>query len=529
MIIGSETKSIFTLQNPSAMRKLIIFTMLWMASTAVIAQNTLKFKIAGAKDTTIFLANYYGNKLYYSDTAKCNANGEVTFSTKKKFDPGVYAVVLSGKFFEVVLNNENVTMETDRKDLPGNVVVKQSAENKVFYDYVGFINKKRKEAEAIRDKLKGLDKKDADHKKFSDQLNQIDKEVRSTQMEIIAKNPKLLIAKVLNMSIDPVIPDAPKGADGKILDSLFAYKYAKEHYWDNIDFSDERLVRSPFFHNRIENFFKNMVLQSPDSCFKEAQRLIGKIQATYTPDKNGKPVHDTIRKHEMFKYAVHLLTYTFEQSKVMCMDAAFVQMVFTYHKQGKVWWVKKKDLKKYTDRAEEIAPIVCQALAHPLSLLDTAEKQWVKLYDMKSDYSILVFWDPECGHCKKEMPALAEVHKKLKEKGYSVEVYAVSSDHSKKWKEFIKENKMEDFINVGVPQVYFEKQELAREAIQKGNTDLKSLNYRTTFDVFSTPKVFLLDKNKKILAKQLEAEQIETLIDAMVRDKAREKEKQDKK
>jgi thiol-disulfide isomerase/thioredoxin len=129
---------------------------------------------------------------------------------------------------------------------------------------------------------------------------------------------------------------------------------------------------------------------------------------------------------------------------------------------------------------------------------------------------------------KKEMPLLAEVHKKMKEKGVSVDVYAVSDHHDKEWMKFIKDNKMGDFVNVALPQIYFEKQEMAREVIQKGYTDLKSLNYRTTFDVFSTPKVFLLDKDKKILAKQLEAEQIETLIDALTRDKAREKEKKNK-
>jgi thiol-disulfide isomerase/thioredoxin len=525
MLKMMKTRIIFTLQKLPAMRKISLFIFLVMTTSVIFAQNTLKFKIVGAKDTTIFLANYYGNKLYYSDTAKCNANGEVTFSTKKKFDPGMYAVVLTGKFFEVVVNNENIYMESDRKDLPGKVVVKQSAENKVFYEYVNFINSKRAEADPLRDKLKSLDKKDAEYKKITDQLTQIDQDVKAKQKDIIKSNPKLYIAKVLNMSIDPEIPEAPKGADGKVLDSLFAYKWLKEHYWDNIDFSDERLVRAPFFHNRVESFFKNMVLQSPDSCFKEAQRLIGKIQATYSPDKNGKAVHDTIRKHEMFKYTVHLLTYTFEQSKVMCMDGAFVQMVFNYHKPGKVWWIKKKDLKKYTDRADELAPVLCQALAHPLSLPDSTMNKWLKLYDVKADYTVLVFWEPTCGHCKKEMPVLAEKHKKLKEKGISVEVYAVSNDHDKDWMKFIKDNKMEDFVNVALPQIYFDKQEMAREVIQKGFTDLKSLNYRTTFDVYSTPKVFLLDKDKKILAKQLEAEQIETLIDAMVRDKARSKDK----
>lgn len=491
-------------------RKLILSTLLVLGITLLQAQNTLKFKIAGAKDTTIFLANYYGNKLYYTDTAKSNANGEVTFGPKKKYEPGVYAVVLSGKFFEIILTNENVTIETDRKDLPGNVVVKASAENKVFYDYVAFINNKKKEADPLRDKLKTLEKKDAEHKKILDQLNGFDKEVKNKQWEIIEKNPKLLVSKIIKLSIDPEIPEAPKGADGKVLDSLFAYKWLRNHYWDNIDFSDERLVRSPFFHNRVEGYFKNMILQHPDTCFQEAKKLIEKIQATYPG------VHDTIRKHEMFKYTVHLLTYTFEQSKIMCMDGAFVQMVFKYHAQNKVWWIKKKDLKKYTDRAEELAPIICNALAHPVSLPDSTEKNWLKLYDVKADFTILIFWDPECGHCKKEMPAIAEIHKKMKAAGKSVEVYAVSSDHNKKWKQFIKEHNMGGFTNVALPHIYFDKQEMAREVIIQGKTDLKSLNYRTTFDVYSTPKVFVLDKDKKILAKQLEAEQLEMLIDKYI-------------
>ena len=48
--------------------------------------------------------------------------------------------------------------------------------------------------------------------------------------------------------------------------------------------------------------------------------------------------------------------------------------------------------------------------------------------------------------------------------------------------------------------------------IYSGTTDLLSLNFRTTFDVFSTPKLFLLDEDKKILAKQLGALQVAEII-----------------
>lgn len=456
---------------------------------------TLKFKITGVKDTTIFLANYYGNKLYYSDTVKADAKGNVTFGLKKKYEPGVYAVVVPGnKYFEIVVNNENIIMETDTNDFVAKMVVKASDENKLFYDYIKYINDKKKEADPLREKLKPMDPKSKEADELRKRLNSIDKDVRAKQVEIYTVNPNRLISKVIKISIEPEIPEAPKNPDGSLKDSLYAYKYLKAHYWDNFDFSDRRLVRCPFFHNRIENYFKNMVAQTPDSMIVETDRLIQKI--------------DTCK--EMFKYVVHYLTYTTESSKIMCMDAAFVHIAMKYYKTGQVFWLDKDKVKKITDRAEELAPITCNTPAHNVSLLDTAGKDWIKLYSMNTEYTILIFWDPECGHCKKEMPKFAELYKKWKDKGVSI--YAVSSDNNDKWRKFIRDNKME-FVNVAAPAKVYENQQYAVELIQKGLTDLKSLNYRTTFDVYSTPKVFLLDKNKKILAKQLEADQVEKILD----------------
>ena len=40
---------------------------------------------------------------------------------------------------------------------------------------------------------------------------------------------------------------------------------------------------------------------------------------------------------------------------------------------------------------------------------------------------------------------------------------------------------------------------------EKRVTDLKSLNFRKTYDIFSTPQVYLLDANKKIIGKKLDA------------------------
>jgi hypothetical protein len=46
-------------------------------------------------------------------------------------------------------------------------------------------------------------------------------------------------------------------------------------------------------------------------------------------------------------------------------------------------------------------------------------------------------------------------------------------------------------------------------------TSLESLNYQNTYDIFSTPKVFVLDKDKRIIAKSISISQLEDMIDRL--------------
>jgi hypothetical protein len=44
-------------------------------------------------------------------------------------------------------------------------------------------------------------------------------------------------------------------------------------------------------------------------------------------------------------------------------------------------------------------------------------------------------------------------------------------------------------------------------------TTLESLNYQETYDIYSTPRIFVLDKDKKIIAKSLSISQLEDMLD----------------
>ena len=186
---------------------------------------------------------------------------------------------------------------------------------------------------------------------------------------------------------------------------------------------------------------------------------------------------------------------------------------------------KSKEMLKKLDelcKKVEVQKFLVQGVIPPNVILkDTTETKWLDFYSIKADYTILYFWDPECGHCKTVTPKLQKLYSE-KLKGRNVEVFAIGKaigEDFVKWKKFIKTNNLQ-FINVALTdKLYKQAQEDAKSLVpvypgEPGKpTTLQSLNYQETYDIFSTPRVFILDKDKKIVAKQLSISQLEDFLD----------------
>ena len=114
------------------------------ASAAMWAQNDLVVHVDGLSNDTVYLAHYYGAKLFYNDTAVADAKGTVTFEGKPFEEGGKYAVVMPGpKFFEFMMVDEPMEFKTTAANPSGDIEVLQSKENEVFYGYLDFIKDKR--------------------------------------------------------------------------------------------------------------------------------------------------------------------------------------------------------------------------------------------------------------------------------------------------------------------------------------------------------------------------------------------------
>ena len=480
------------------------------------SQN-ISLKVAGVSDTTVHLVKYVGSKLYYADTAQI-VNGKVTFDGSKQ-TPGVVGLLLPDqKYFEFIYDNEEIQIETAAPDFVKNMVVKKSKENKVFLEYIRYMKQERESAKSLQDELKELDSTQTEKKKELEQkIKKIGEDVVAYQNKVATDAPNTLVAKVVKMSTDLQIPDAPKDENGDPIDKDFAYHYYRDHFFDNADLTDDRLVNTPVLQNKLEQFYSERVLlQHPDTIVKYLFPIIDKIP----------------KGSLMYRFFVTNVTGHFEKSKIMGMDNVWNKMIHRYYcskdKEGKYngYWMEDKKLDDLCKDTEKRLKLLIGEIAPNLILPDSTNTKFYNLHKIDAEYTILYFWDPNCGHCKKVTPKLEELYaKKLKDRNVAIYAVGKATDQDfKDWKKFIRDNDLQ-FINVGVTEELYQKAKkdpyllinyppYSKESDPQKIT-LQSINYQDTYDVYATPVVYVLDKDKRIIAKKLSAAQIEQLLDRL--------------
>ncbi len=485
------------------MKNIVLFLLLCITSSGF--SQKIRLKVVGQKDTTVFLTRYYGSKLFYADTAEMKG-GVVEFNPTN-LKPGMFALFMPNqKYFEFIINNEEIQMETTLADLVGTMKVKKSEENKAFITYVQFLQKQRVNANDIKAKLDQLKKEDPKHDLLTKQLDSISKGVTTYQTDWMKTHEGKLVSKIIKMSIDIVIPPAPTNEKGEVIDNMFQLNYYRKHFWDNIDLKDDRLVNTPVFSQKMELFFgKTLIVPHPDS-----------ILATAFPFIDG-----LTKGSEVFKFAVDYLTNWAAKSNQMGIDKVYLSMVKRYYcardANGKspAFWMSEEKLKSACEDIDIKLKLV-QGVVPPNVILPDSNNVWRNFYSLKSDYTILYFWDPDCGHCKKTTPKLQKLYAE-KLKARNIEVFAVgkaTGEDYEKWLKFIKDNGL-SFINVALTQKLYEAALNDAAQFVPKYTTLESLNYSTTYDLYATPRIFVLDKDKKIIGKQLTISQLEDMLDRL--------------
>lgn len=497
------------------MKNILLLLFLGLSLGIQAQELSLKFKIEGLqKDSTVYLGNYLGKSLYYFDTAYVQKNGVVQF--KREIPTGVYALITQAKapvkYFEFLVNNEDIEIEANNDKLRETLKVKKSVENKLFFDYIDYLSKqgaKKEPLVTLRNDETITDKK---KEELSEQIRKIDEDVLAYQESLINDNKGTYVSKLISMSLEPKPDPIPEG--GVADTAKFNYYTYRDNYWKGVDLKDDALARTPIFHDRLDKYFMKVIPQDPDTIVPEVAKLVDQMNQT----------------GDMFKYAVNHLTYAHVKTKRMGMDKVYVRMAEKFYLTGRCdYWAKPDAIEKMREEVEKRKTTLIGEYAPNIILPDTTLTNYPSLYkDVRTKYTLLYFWDWTCGHCKKETPKLKKFYDSIKENtDIDIEVYAVcTKEDNSGLIEFINKHNL-NWINVSDgpdmvsnPEKYgMEIKEIDGQKTLLRNDNGITINYRNTYDVFVTPQLFVLDENKKILAKQISIEQVGDLLNVMEKKK----------
>lgn len=421
-------------------------------------------------DSVCYLGYHYGDKRYIKDTAEV-VGEKVVFQGEEPLTGGIYFVYTPSIYFEVLINNDlRFSIKTDTTDLIGKMEIAGSPENELFRDLRKYIGQRQVKASELSGKLQEA-KGTPQEQEIKNQLMQLEKEVVAYQDGIINDHPSSFVATILKATRRPEIPEPPKDASGKPVDPDFQFNYYKSHFFDHIDFKDPRILRTNFFHGKITEYLEKLTHQHPDSISKAAQFIIDQAEGN----------------EDMYRYLVVTLTGKYETSEIMGMDKVFVDLAEKYYLSGKASWADSSVLDKIREKVNDTKPNLIGSKAPQLVLYDSLKRP-VNAHSVKAKFTILYFFDPDCGHCRKSAPKLRDAYPEFKERGAEVVAVSTLTDLSA-MSEFVHEFDL-PFLTLA---------DLAGQ--------------RKPYNIFSTPVIYILDEDKTIIAKRLEIDQISGFLD----------------
>ena len=463
------------------MRSLLFALTLILPSFLAFSQSyKIDVEISDLPNQDIYLGYYYGDKTYVSDTITLDSNGKGTFQADSILDEGLYLVVMPSKnYFDIIVgSDQEFSLKTTSTGLMNEMEISGSKENTALKEFQQFMMNQNKQVVELQKRLKAQSEGSDSIEIIKTQLEELSNEVKAHWDKTIENNSDNFLGVLVKAMKNPEIPDyeVPEEIENK--DSarwFYSYNYNRAHYLDNIDFTDKRFIRTPIFHNKLNTYFTKVLVQDPDTINKYID-VVAK---------------DAIESYEMFQYVIRYFYNTFGQSNIMGMDKVFVHVAENYYLTEKVDWLDEETIEKMKDQVAKHRFNLLGNTAQDLKM-ETLHMEYARLHDIHAKYTLIMFWEPDCGHCKKVVPAAHKLYQEYSRD--ELEVFAVYTQTNKEeWAKYIEEKGFDDWINAWDPY--------------------NLTNFRFFYNIYSTPTLYLVDENKKIIAKRIGIETVRNILD----------------
>lgn len=458
--------------------------LLFLFSAALAQQNNIRITWKPLVNQPLFVHHYYasGGKLVLVDSVLLDGQSEGVLQSEKIPGDGIYIVrspATRQSFPFIIDRNKAFSINADTAN-PASIQFVTSPENTYYAAYQAYLQEKNSQ---IQTAVAILQKKGGDSIQLVSIINALQDSITANRKRILKQYPASFLAAMLKAMLDPEIPGNDPRAK---TDSLFAYRYIKYHYWDHLPFYEDRMLRTPYLEARLDRYFTSLVRPVADSVNKEMGWMLGYAAAN-------EKMQQYLLNYFITRYGTQLQPWH---------DNVFLFLYENYF-NGKTYpWLQPIIAKNIAERATRIMATHGGQPAPELTGPDLTGKQ-VHLSAIDAPYTLLVFWDATCGHCRLSLPKLNEHYQqKWKQKG--VQIFAMSSESegtAETWKTFVTEKKLSDWTHV-----YYSRVDEKRRA------DAGLPGYGRLYDVQRFPTFYLLDKDKNIIARKITEQQVDAIL-----------------
>ena len=435
----------------------------------------LEVSIPTQKNKLLYLGQYWKDKTYAIDSVLLSDEGKGIFSRSEEYPEGQYFLHIKPSFqadFLIGDDQHDIKMQLNEFAFANNRVT-GSKDTEILWEYLAKTNNYNTDIRSL--KLESIDttltQVQLDNK--TQEIKDIENKKNSFEKDFLNKHKDTWAGKLITGLI-PV--ELPYPQPRLIEEYLGNKKFAKDHFFDNIDLTDIRFWHTNYLDSYIDTYLKDWIDPTPDSVALAACNLVEKTKG-----------NDICFKEMLSKLFNKYIT-----SRTMGDENVWAMLYERYIKDNNISWI---DDKQYAEinHAYELIKNNRIGMNAPNIGLEDLNDEVVNTNAISADYLVLYFYDPHCGYCKTETPKMHDdLYKKYKDKGLKV-VAINTASNKQEWADFVNTYKLNDWINAS------------------------DLNYKSqywlNYDLSGIPMTYLLDKNKKIIAKKIDSKQLDSLLE----------------
>ncbi len=470
-----------TSQFLKTMKQTIAIILLFITGLAFGEGYKINVNISSAQNSKVKLAYYYLDNIFVKDSIQFDSKGSGIFQADTLLPQGLYKIYLDeNNHFDFLLGADQTFSMTKETFTSPELKITGATETDEFAKYTVFLREMQRKGADLSKKLETATPEEKPN--LQAEFTKLTPELQAYWFNIKEKYPDTFLSAFLLANYVPVPETSSFPIEIQQNDSLLLltrFNYQKAHFWDYFDYTDERFLYTPLFKPKLETWFTKVLYQNYDSVKPAVYQFIEDVR----PNKR------------IFQFAVSWFLNSSINSNIMGMDALFVDLARSYYLNGQAYWTNEESLKKIRENVIFFEHNLIGKTAPDLTL-ENIDGEFVNLHKIKSKITILLIYEPNCSHCKVFVPQFHdEVYQKYKNKGLAV--YAIySMDNKDEWNDFLIKDNLFDWVNVW---------------------DEKHISqFKILYDARKTPVVYVLDENKKIIAKGMNVKQIGEMMNFLL-------------